>query len=151
MPDGVVEWIANWATTPSTRPDAAENARTGKKKKQQLQKRPACFFLKMEVFVRRGWARYLHRWWMPSWLMWDCVKSGSPRREAPPCWETLQSYLPSCLPLRRRPSPSTLRFLLSECVPIVPHYHFSTHSSLLHNPTFIPFIHYGKCVWCFYF
>lgn len=165
MPDGVLAWIANWATTLSTRPDTMEIARTGKR---QLEHRLACFFLKGErecVFVCmcQCWMKYLHHWWIPCWLMRDCVKSGAQGEMQRPCWETLQSYLLSCLPLRLRPSLSTSLFPLSECTPIFLHHHFST---LFAHPSSHPALHThsqsrlylspsssanGEFVWCLYF
>lgn len=104
----------------STRPDTMETARTGEK---QLEHRLACFFLKRECVC--GWGICITDEYRPGWC--ETVSSQGAQGEMQrPRWETLQSYLPSCLPLRLRPSLSTLLFPLSEYAPIFPHHHFST-------------------------
>lgn len=117
MPDGVLEWIANWATALSTHADTMESARTGRR---QLEHRLACVCVCACV-----WGICITHEYHPGWCETVSCRGaqGEMRR---PCWETLQSYLPSCLPLRLRPSLSTSPFPLSECAPICPHHHFST-------------------------
>lgn len=57
-----------------------------KQVERQKQHRLACFFLshskKKGLYVCR--MRYLHCWWMPSWLMWVYVMLGGPKRDAVP-------------------------------------------------------------------
>lgn len=126
MPDGVVKWIANWAATLGSRPDTMEIAKTSKKQLEHQVPR-FFFFLKMEcacLNVRARWGTCItdeyHAGWCEALSSW-----GAQGEMQHSCWETLQSYLPSCLPARRRPSLSTSLFPLSECAPIFRHHHFS--------------------------
>lgn len=122
MPDGVLKWIANWATTLSTLTDTAQ------KVLEQVDNWstdvPVFFpflFYKGSVCRNKVSASLMNFGWC------ETVSSRGAQWEMQrPCWETLQSYLPSCLPLRLRPSLSTSLSPLSECAPIFPHHHFST-------------------------
>lgn len=173
MPDGVLAWIANWATTLSTRLDTMEIARTGNR---QLEHEVAFFFLKRDgelcvcacicvhlcACTSVGWGICITDAYHAGWC--ETVSSRGAQGEMQcPCWETLQSYLPSCLPLRLRPSLSTSLFPLSECTPIFLPHHFS---ALFAHPSSHPALHThsqsllylfpsssanGESIWCLYF
>lgn len=134
MPDGVLEWIANWAATSSTRPEMMEIAGAGKR---QLEHPLDSLFHSKKTSVcvcRAVWGICIADENHPGWF-WDCVVLLSPRRDTVLLLRNAAVLSPSLSPC----TSSTFSFHLSS--PAFRKRSYLSSPSLFHTPHALSSLH----------